>query len=325
MKKRVYINYPNKHLKLYKNKRRNLDERYTPDIIKVPIYPDTDLRYLKHRDFDVSTLRKYNKDKAFLFKENKDTVEYRIKECMKTGGDTLDLSNMDLSTLPKIPPSVKFLFCPNNKLRNMDAVCKLHLVTLDCSNNRLNKLPALPVTLEELSCQNNELVDLIEIKDCIQIRRLDCSYNKITRIPRLYKLTSLNCRNNQLSYLPNLPLLINLMCKYNHLTTVGIYPELERMECNNNQITKLGSFPKLCELYCENNMIHTLGNMPRLMMLHCYNNKLLRIPYFKYMDTVACDLYDMTKLSGRYNILEKVHQECKQSGKLYVMYTISGG
>jgi len=322
-------------------KDKSSNNRITPDTITLPFYPETDLKYMKQRDIDIEVLKKLNKDVPELFQENKDTVKYRIKDCIKDGGFFLDLNNLNLNKLPKTPQrvldyklqsncdsgrknkilsgnmplSIRHLFISNNRLTNIDELSKLHnLETLDCSNNKLKKLPKLSETLKELSCQNNDLTNLDNLLLCngnINIIRLDCSYNIINNIPRLFKLISLNCRNNLLGSLPNLPNLKNLKCQYNKLKLLGRYPDLEHMECNDNVLTKIENFPKLLNLYCESNRINKLNNMDSIIMLYCYNNKLSKIPYFKTVDTITCDYNDMTKISSKYKVKSQfINKDC---------------
>ena len=63
----------------------------------------------------------------------------RINHCIKTKSIKLDISSLNLVSLPKIPSFIQ---------------------TLDCSHNQLKELPAsLPVSLVTLFCHNNETFD----------------------------------------------------------------------------------------------------------------------------------------------------------------------
>ena len=59
----------------------------------------------------------------------------RINECIKNGSNKVDLSHMNLVELPKLPNSLKELYCGYNKL---------------------TKLPKLPSSLQKL------LISLLE-------------------------------------------------------------------------------------------------------------------------------------------------------------------
>ena len=74
--------------------------------------------------------------------EDLDTVEYRFKECLKTGGKVLDLSNLELEYLPKsIPSTVENLFCSDNNLKTLDGVQNLpSLKVIDCSSLKISSI-----------------------------------------------------------------------------------------------------------------------------------------------------------------------------------------
>ncbi len=66
----------------------------------------------------------------------------------------LDLSNLGLTKLPKLPKHITSLNISNNKLRNIPSIPQI--TDLDCRGNLLQRLPYFP-NLEFLSCGNNKL------------------------------------------------------------------------------------------------------------------------------------------------------------------------
>lgn len=111
-------------------------------------------------------------------------------------GRMLELQDLDLEELPKIPPNVKLL---------------------NCSSNLLTKLPELP-NCEVLSCFNNKLTELPELPKC---EVLLCYGNKLRKLPNIPLCHSLNCSYNKLTSLPNLPKCRTLNASFNDIMTVG--------------------------------------------------------------------------------------------------------
>ena len=97
----------------------------------------------------------------------------------------LDLSNLKLKKLPKLPK---------------------HLKDFDCSNNRLKELPKLPKYLKYFDCSNNKLITLP--KHLPYIEHFDCSNNKLTTLPKMEIIhgewiTLINCKRNLLTEIPS--------------------------------------------------------------------------------------------------------------------------
>jgi hypothetical protein len=128
---------------------------------------------------------------------------------------------------------------------------------INISNKNLTYLPSLErfYQLKELNCSWNKLTKLPNLPYTLEI--LDCSDNLILKIPYLSnKLKELNCSNNKLTNIPNLPnTLQKLYCSYNKLTQLDNLPHsLEMLWCDNNQITQLDNLPQNLEiLYCTYN------------------------------------------------------------------------
>ena len=71
----------------------------------------------------------------------------------------------------------------------------------------------------QINCYNSNLIDLDGIEQFTNLKRLHCSYNKLTSLPNLPDiLEELWCDNNQLTSLPDLPdTLKELYCYNNQL------------------------------------------------------------------------------------------------------------
>ena len=188
------------------------------------MYPNTDLKYMKERGIDIQRLRKHNPHVPELHMESFDTIIYRLKECVRTGSITLDLSNLNLTKLPSyhnIPPTVKHLFLANNSLSHtltLDLRQFQNLEVLDIDHNKFTKLPILPNKLVELSCSNNKLDNISSLTQYRCLERLEVSHNKLTDIPDLSNIRVLRCTNNQISQMGQTHKLQKLWIDNNKLT-----------------------------------------------------------------------------------------------------------
>jgi hypothetical protein len=149
-----------------------------------------------------------------------------------TDGDVdnfLDLNNLDLTSLPKLPDNLKKLNCSHNKLARLPTLTD-NLNLLFCDNNKLTTLPKLPDSLELLICNKNKLTELPKLPD--NLEELFCHHNKLTRLPTLpNSLRILLCDNNKLTTLPKLPdSLEDLYCNNNNLPSIFYMTEEEKNE-----------------------------------------------------------------------------------------------
>ncbi len=240
---------------------RYLETREEP---KVTIYSN-DMKYKKYRGIDYS---KYNLENT----ENMDTLEYRLKECIKTGGKELDISHLELEHIPKLPSiivnSLTNLCCSDNNIEDLhDLRHFANLQVLDCANNKLTYLKRinLPRNLVEIICKNNEIVDISGIVKCENLTRLDCSNNKIESMPDHYNIEILDCSDN----------IINTIDMIN----------LKTLICNNNKIKQLNKYKNLEKL-------------------HIFSNNIVKIPYYKNLEELICDYSNDLQISKKYKMIE---------------------
>lgn len=305
---------------------------------KIPysIYPNIDLIYKINKGININSLRlmpEFNTDESideFLSKfrrditsgtfnvnqfkltklpkymvEDKDTLFFRINDCLNNGGTTLDISNLGLIELPNIPKTVKYLFCSCNKITKISLSYLKTLELLDCSTNKISEIEDLPESLIELLCKDNRLENINTINNCNKLERLDCSNNKISSIPKINSLRIIKCSYNKITELPALSNLKILICKHNKLKSINKYNKLVELECNNNNIQKLDFFPNLESLFCENNKIEQIDINDRLMILYCHKNRLTRINFAPNLLELVCDYNDgKISISKRYNVKE---------------------
>jgi hypothetical protein len=98
----------------------------------------------------------------------------------------------------------------DNWLHNNDNNEWLILHSLD-----LETLPPIPNNCLYLNCSHNKLTKLPELPNCIQ---LICSDNELVTLPELPKCIQLTCNNNKLTVLPELLNCKRLCLSFNQLT-----------------------------------------------------------------------------------------------------------
>lgn len=152
--------------------------------------------------------------------ELRDVAVAQLKYCLERQAVDLQLSSLNLSTLPELPLCIKHLFIEDNQLRELPALPE-SLITLKMSNNRFVALPDLPPSLETLDVHDNQMRALPELPDTLNC--LEVWNNRLQQLPRLpQQLKHLMAYDNALRRLP------------------GILPTvLTNLKINNNQLTHL--------------------------------------------------------------------------------------
>jgi Leucine-rich repeat (LRR) protein len=145
---------------------------------------------------------------------------------------------------------------------------------------RLKKGGDVDYTVRELNLSFKYLTELPDLSLYTNLKKLDCSYNKLTSLPNNLpkSLQILYFYSNQITSLDNLPPnLKELDCSGNQITSLNNLPaSIEGLDCSNNQITSLDNLPvSLKKLICLNNQITSLDNLPAsLQQLDCLNNQI---------------------------------------------------
>lgn len=109
----------------------------------------------------------------------------RILHCMNHREDYLDLSGLELTSLPnnifQHIKSLRMLNCSFNQLMNLDLNDCAKITTLDCNHNQLETLDLRHCSgLIELSCSFNQLVNL-DLSHCVRLRYLNARDNPALR------------------------------------------------------------------------------------------------------------------------------------------------
>lgn len=88
--------------------------------------------------------------------EINDTTLSSLEHLDLTGVTELNCSRNRLTSLPKLPPTLKKLICVKNRLASLPELPS-SLIVLYCTFNDLISLPTLPPNLKMLSCDHNRL------------------------------------------------------------------------------------------------------------------------------------------------------------------------
>jgi len=133
---------------------------------------------------------------------------YRIRELVKHSDKKLchlNLMNLDITSLPKLPHGITHLNCNNTNIGFIKQLPST-LVSLHCTGYGLREICKLPPFLKELRCDNNPGLRLLpDLPDSLEY--LDCSHCNLRELPSLPpNLTRLFCCYNPLlKSLPALP------------------------------------------------------------------------------------------------------------------------
>lgn len=281
----------------YKLNDRRLIELYKKDFIS--IYAN-DLKFKNHNNIDIKRVKELKED-------DKDAIEYRVKECIQNDYKMLDLSHMGLKELPKLPKkitdNINYLFLNENSLNYIEDICSFkELIVLDLCNNNLSSLPELPDKLEELLIKNNSIASIDELVNCDYLKRLDCSHNIIKRIPIIDSLEILKCDNNSIIEIPKLINVIKVSCSSNKIKVLYDMPKIEILDCDRNFIEIIEGYKNLRELYCSKNNINQIKNLQKLEVLHCYKTNFTKLEYIETLKELLCDFRKDLMLSKFYTI-----------------------
>jgi internalin A len=236
-----------------------------------------------------------------------DIAEERIQEALAVGSLELNLSGLDLKTVPESIAqltNLKHFFLSNNQLTSLpDAISQLtNLQTLNLLDNQLISLPeeiAHLTNLGDLNLYNNQLTSLPEeIAHLTNLETLDLSTNNLTSLPeaisQLTNLDTLYLGSNQLTSLPGaivqLTSLETLTLSNNQLTSlaeaISQLTNLQVLTLHNNQLMSLpesiSQLTNLQDLDLSNNQLtrlsESISQLTNLQRLNLENNLLTSLP-----------------------------------------------
>ncbi|HAW0896849.1 TPA: leucine-rich repeat domain-containing protein [Escherichia coli] len=160
-------------------------------------------------------------DASDVVKNNVDIALDRMLLCCKDRQKTLDLSNLQLSSLPPLPEWIEKLSVSNNKLTKIQVpvLCKKlsasfnkltvfpevpdNIIQISVTNNKISYIDSFPSKAEIILIGHNYLSEIPAIPDATMV--FDCSYNNIKKIHYFPEnLESVSIGHNRIQALPKL-------------------------------------------------------------------------------------------------------------------------
>lgn len=137
--------------------------------------------------------------------ENRKTAVTRMRECLTNQRSELDLSNLQLTTLPvRLPEHITILTVNNNCLTTLPETLPVGLQQLDVSHNQLTTMSiTLPEGINSLNISNNLLRQLPSTFP-VGLRQLEAANNRLSQLSDNFPpaLEWLDVSNNWLTHLP---------------------------------------------------------------------------------------------------------------------------
>lgn len=173
---------------------------------------------------------------------------------------TNDLISLDLSGLPALTS----LGCYENNIASLDLSKLPNLEMLECYTNNLTTLDlSANSKITAVRCQNN-LISEFAFENCVNLRTLDCSNNRLAGSLDLNKYKSL----------------VNVACGGNNFTAISVdaCTGIESLSCENTSISTLNVAPlSLLESLVANDCLLTTmdcSNNLKLQKLYLQGNPL---------------------------------------------------
>lgn len=280
----------------------------------MPTYPvyRNDIKYKKHRDIDPNSAEWTDDIKNAFLKNNTDSIEYRIDECIKEKLETLDLSHMNNKCFDEfmahtnfsiIKNKVQHIFAQSSNLTNIPNLNDFpNLITLDLSDNNLIQLNELPQCLEELILNNNNLTSLIY--DLPNLKRLKISNNKITDIKLSNSIESAYLNNNPINSIPNMDNIKYLNISNTNITHICSYPRLEILECCYTKIDIIPKLDKLKELICNYSSVSDITQLNHLEFIEMINTNINKLHYIPSLCNITYNNDNKFRISQKYRLLK---------------------
>ncbi|QTP13980.1 NEL-type E3 ubiquitin ligase domain-containing protein [Serratia symbiotica] len=137
--------------------------------------------------------------------EKRDIAVARMRECLETGRELLDLAELQLSSLPEsLPPYIRELIAYGNHLSKLPDNLPETLIAINACDNILMEIPAnIPPRLISFYLENNYL-EIISSNLPDTIEDLNLAENRLSTLPAHLpnNLRFLDLRDNQFQTIP---------------------------------------------------------------------------------------------------------------------------
>ena len=275
-----------------------------------------DLKFRKHRNINKSLSLFSDDDAEQHYDIDMDTIQYRLEEAKNNNYYMLDLSNLNLTSLPNLInnkyynelKNIKCLFINDNNLTNIDDILNQfsNLEVIDTSNNKLKSINYLPKKITELSCHNNELSNICSSDSLL---KLDCSFNQIETFSNYINLVDLLCDNNKITKLNTFNKINRIICKFNPLVYVETQKTMTYFDCSNTNLEKINNLPNIKHLLCNDTKISDISHLTSIETLEIINSKIDKIPLLPNLKQILYLSDQNIMLSSKYKIKEHITEK----------------
>ncbi len=148
--------------------------------------------------------------------------------------ETLDVTDNELTVLPKLPNSLEEITIAENKITLIPHQLPL-LKRLNAQNNQIKTLFYSP-TLEKLILKNNPIETIIKLD---KLYHLDISGTKISFLPNFPKVRVLDCSFTSIERLDKMDALKILICNDSKLEDISKLLDLEELEMIRSKIVNV--------------------------------------------------------------------------------------
>ncbi len=142
-------------------------------------------------------------------------TEELLRRIANSSNGMLNVSGLNITSLPELPPDLKILWCNNTHITSLPSFPP-GFEAVNCSNTQVTTIPPLPPGFEGLSCCNTPITTLPEPLPP-NLDELYIEGTQISVLPELPpKLQYLNIQDTPIQILPDLPdSLRRLLCYRN--------------------------------------------------------------------------------------------------------------
>ena len=262
------------------------------------------LEMLKNIDYDY--IRERNRDSNVITKNKKQKLRNNI---------TTDDYSINFYYEHNSPDSIKII---DNVLEVEPCIRKILYLTprissLICVSKRLTDI-CEPKFLTELNCSNNDINIFPSLKDCMNLKIINCSNNRIKKIRNTPpNLEIFNCNKNRIKVIHGLDKSIhlqNLDCSDNKLKAIPKLPDsllILFCYCNKIKVISKQLPPNLIELFCGSNDYYSITDLPdKLETLYIGNKNLY------YIDKIPKTVKELVMTCSNLHTLPKLEEGIKK-------------
>jgi hypothetical protein len=279
---------------------------------KYVIYQN-DLKFRSSRNLDENKIDWDQNNIKNIYNVDHDTLEYRIKDCIKTNFVDLDLEQMTLQEMPKQIftndnfLNLKHLFLSNNNIEgflDLSYLNKLELIDVDF--NKITKIK-LPSNLMEFSANNNLIENIPHLE---KVKRFRLSNNKIEHfdkelINKNIEIIEINNNNITNIDLSDFKMLKRFIGFTNPLTQIVLSDNLIYADLSETKIVTLNNLNKIEHIVLNN--CHFLREIPKsdyLKTLEIINTPIQKINFYTNFELIILQMNLTKNISSKYKQID---------------------